>query len=295
LAWFERGLGEVGGVTTPESWLERGWLHNGLALLAWQDHRAGEAEALVEHALEFMATYDDVQALNLQINLLNNLSVLHEQRDNHGLALRTWQRLAHWAELLDGGTFAKSYLYRESWLYLLVGDLPAARDACARAFAIAEQVRDFFHMDLLSRACGYLACRLRRFDEALYWYEYYQLLSAKLDDHWRLPEAWAALGHAAVQAGEFVRARDAFRAGVEAAEAVGRGELAEQLRRAVDVLVDPGRVDGLDADGEFCGFRLERPKAKLTTPFALAHLSSATAFAPATHRGLRGATHDSSR
>jgi hypothetical protein len=146
-------------------------------------------------------------------------------------------------------------------------------------------------MDLISRACGYLACCLKEFDDALYWYEKTLALRQKLDDYRHIPDSWATIGHVAVQSGNAERARYAFFEGLTIANTIGQHSLIGCLSAAIHEVEKAPLPNGLDVNSDFCGIRIERPKSKLTSPFGLAHLSSEPAFVPAVHQSLLGAAY----
>jgi tetratricopeptide (TPR) repeat protein len=282
--WFERGLKTIEGRHAEPHLLERGWLWNGLGFVAWRRGRHDDARRLIERALVLTEGRKHPQLANLRVNLINNLSLLLEERGRFAEALEVWRQLAEVAAL-PGLTAAKSYHYREGWLLMLQGHDADAAGCYERAFEAAARFRDYFHMDLISRAAGYLACRRHRYDEASQWYERDVRLREKLCDGRSLPYAWASCGHVALQAGQVLRAQQCWQIALDAALAVGDKQLERQLLEALQRIAHGySGTQWPSEDEAFSGILLEKPKAKLTTPFHLGHLSTDSAFVPELHQ-----------
>jgi len=275
LGWLEAGLREVEGnqVTDWRAALEYGWLCNALAFCHWRSGRTDEAHAVVGNALRAVKDYSEPQVINLKINLINNLSVLRESVRDFAGALRTWHSLAELNTLVEGGRFSKSYQYRCGWLLLQAGD-PAGALACyEESYHIAEAVRDVFHMDIISRACGYVSIICGEFAAAERWYETNRKLLETLGDRVNAARAWATVALVAEIQGQLDKARHLAEEGLALARLHRRiavaGAVAQQIAeigvRTPEAALEAGLSGRLAA-----GF--EKPKMKLTTPFAIAHL-----------------------
>ena len=281
--WFECGLRAVSGRPGDAARIERGWLRNGLALTAWRQARPDEAEELIMAALaETADSDDDPQLLNLRVNLVNNLSVLLEDRGDYAAALATWRKLAVWEAFVRGGTFSKSYRYRESWLLLALGEVGEAYGRARMSLAVARGHRDVFHMNLIGAACCYLACRGNDLDAAAEWAAESVSLTASLGHRPAQAHAHGQSAHVRYQAGDHDGAICHLQQGLDIAPGTGiSAVLAEALGRlrAGDA---PGS-GGLGPDDPLFGIWLDHPKPKLTTPFPIAHLITDAAFASSTH------------
>lgn len=283
--WFERGLEHVSGRTTPAAVLERGWLANGSALVAWREGRLADAQALVCSALSMLAAASperggprDPQLANLHVNLVNNLSVLHEATGRLPAALEAWRSLRPWTGELRGRSFAKSYFYRESWLLLQLGRPAEAYESAATAHELARSDHDVFHLDVIGRACLYLACRCQAYEDALAWARWLEALAG--GDPGRAAEGLGRVAHVLCQSGD----HDAAVAVLE--EAVGGSGAGrwDAALKVVTSLRDDAPEHRPGPDDDLGGLRLDRPRAKLTSPFPLAQLVGDDAFSLEGHR-----------
>jgi len=299
--WFERGLQHVAGRTGASARLESGWLRNGLALLAWRREQLAEAAELVRTALADTAGAteteeppepepagaagparpDAVQLANLRVNLVNTLSMVLEDQGDCAGALEAWRSLEPLGGAFSGGSFTKSYLYRESWLLLQSGEIKAAYACAISAMEVARQARDVFHAHIISHACTYLACRLGDFESAREWAHQTLELSLNLQDRHGEAHAAGQLAHVNYQAGDQASARRWMGRAVATA---GDGPPAKAFRSALACMSDTrgpisrGPISrglvSLGPDDELYGIALDRPKPKLSTPFPLTELVS---------------------
>ncbi|MGW7342553.1 hypothetical protein [Streptomyces sp. NPDC054854] len=277
--WFSRGLGHLHGRASAPALLESGWLRNGMAMVAWREGRFDHAEYLVRSAIGDVSPLGDAQSVNLRINLVNNLSVLLEARGEYTAALATWRSLAGWSNSLTGGSFTKSYLYRESWLLLHTGDIEGAHRCAAASLAVARRFRDTFHMDIIARACAYLACRSGDHRAAIGWERTVLELTHGLGHTRGEAHAHGQLAHLHYQSGDTEAAVGALDRAAELSDGPA-GDLFAAARREIGEKRGPAALGPHD---ELLGIALDRPKAKLTTPFSLAHLATDDSFATATH------------
>ncbi|MFF3013415.1 hypothetical protein [Streptomyces sp. NPDC057939] len=277
--WFSRGLGHLDGLSSAPALLESGWLRNGMAMVAWREGRYGHAEHLVRSAITDVSPLGDAQSVNLRINLVNNLSVLLEARGEYAAALDTWRSLAGWSNSLTGGSFTKSYLYRESWLLLRTGDVEGALRRATASLAVARRFRDTFHMDIIARACAYLACRSGDHPAAIGWERTVLELMHGLGHTRGEARAYGQLAHLHYQSGDAEAAVEAL----DRAAALSAGPARDLLTTARRGIAEGRGPAELGPHDELLGIALDRPKAKLTTPFSLAHLATDDSFATATH------------
>jgi tetratricopeptide (TPR) repeat protein len=247
------------------------------------------AHRLIAEALDNARPVAGLQLRNLEINVLNNLSVLHEAAGDWPAALATWREIAYIATL-PLAPVAKSYHYREGWLLMGAGEHAAAASSYERAYAAAEAVGDLFHMDLIARAAGFLAFERGRPDESAAWFRRDADVLREHGDGWNLPSALASLGYVEAASGAAGPAVAALTSALAAAERAGRDDLVVAIGSALAAVRGGGATH---ARGALRGIRPEPPKPKLTTPFRLADLSSEGAFDDALHTGLAPAGHRS--
>ena len=269
LNWLGLGAGDIAPLR-EQGWqpaLEFGWLCNATAFCLWKKGQSERAAALVSQALDTIRPYDVPQIVNLRINLVNNFSVLFESAGDFAASLRTWESLESLNALIEGGRFSKSYHYRRGWLLLQSANISAAEVAYAASYAIAEEVNDAFHMDIISRALGYVCVLQGKYGEAMAWYEINVRLREELGDY-----ANAARSMVAESAGEIERARTLGGCALELMRVHGRDALARQIAAQLELIGarTPEQARGAGLDNNVLGF--DRPKMKLTTPFAIGHM-----------------------
>ena len=300
--WFERGLVQVAGQGAAAARLESGWLRNGLALVAWRQGRRSEAEDLVRSALadtegsEYTEDGWDIQAVNLRVNLIDNLSVLQEAEGDHAAALDTWRLLEPLSKAGTGGSFTKPYLYRESWLLLQLGEVKQAYNSAAGALEVACRHRDLFHMQHIGGTCIYLACRLTEFADAERWAQANLDLARELGDSRAHAHAAGQLAHVFYQSGNKRSARQWME---RAAEIAGEGPPGKVYRVAHSCMSDSrgpishGPISrglvSLNPNGELYGIALDQPKPRLPAPAApAADLVDPDRYPAAPHGGKTG-------
>jgi tetratricopeptide (TPR) repeat protein len=282
--WFSTGLKELVGLLDVDARLERGWLLNGCAFVAWMRGDRATAHSLITQAVENIRPIANLQLQNLEVNLINNLSVLQESDGDVLRALTTWRQIRYVADL-PGRAAAKAYHYREAWLLMQAGATDEAAAAYQLAYDAASEGRDLFHMNLVARAAGFMAYERNRLSEARRWFEKSQQALDDDGDGWHLVEALVSLAIVSIAADGGSLAIALLDRGVRLAARVGRSEMIPPLRRALSALRSESPVT-LSPHGDYHGLRLEPPKAKLTSPFRVADLSSVNAFDESIHSTL---------
>jgi tetratricopeptide (TPR) repeat protein len=278
-AWFDRGFAAIENRSGGPALLESGWLRNGMAMVAWREGRYDDAERLVRAAIADTEGFADAQLVNLRVNLVNNLSVLLETQGEYGAALEVWRSLAGWSEFILGGSFTKSYRYRESWLLSRLGDLTQAYACAVDSLDVARRFHDVFHMNIISRACAYLACRMEDYGAGCRWQHTNVELMRQLGHRAGEAHAYGQLAHVRCQAGDLTGAAEAL----DEAARLADGPAAERFRAARLGVAQGRRLAPLGPDDELFGIAMDRPKAKLTTPFSMAHLVVDDSYAATTH------------
>ena len=163
------GAAEVEGRTDEPALLERCWLLNVRALMAFQRRDVKRAMVLVREAREVMRPLHSSEATHLKVNLVSNVSVLLEKTGRAERAAELWQQFAAFLGPANE-LFAKHYYYREGGLRLLADRADDALKSFVDSYEQCVAIDDPFHAAIVARAAGYTAHRLGRHEEALDWY-----------------------------------------------------------------------------------------------------------------------------
>jgi tetratricopeptide (TPR) repeat protein len=123
---------------TAEAALERGWLLNLKALLAYQSGDHQGALRCTGTAFELMRPHRGEEAVGLKTNLVVNTSIVAESQGDLRRALERWQLFLR---IFDraGDMFAHFYYFRESGLRAKAGD-PGALDGYDRVATLARSL-----------------------------------------------------------------------------------------------------------------------------------------------------------
>ncbi|NUT52044.1 MAG: tetratricopeptide repeat protein [Saccharothrix sp.] len=167
---LDRGIAEIDGRDDEEARLERCWLLNVRALMAFQQRDHRRAMLMVREAREVMRPLHSSEAIHLKINLISNISVLLEKTGKTDKAVALWQQFAAFLGP-SNELFAKHYFFREGGLRLLAGRSEDALNSYRNSYEQCVRVDDPFHAAVVARAAGYVAHQLGRRDEAVEWYE----------------------------------------------------------------------------------------------------------------------------
>jgi tetratricopeptide (TPR) repeat protein len=167
---LDQGLAEIDGRDDEDARLERCWLLNVRALMAFQQRDHRRAMLMVREAREVMRPLHSSEATHLKINLISNISVLLEKTGKTDKAVALWQQFAAFLGP-SNELFAKHYYFREGGLRLLAGRSEDALASYRNSYEQCVRVDDPFHAAVVARAAGYVAHQLGRQDEAVEWYE----------------------------------------------------------------------------------------------------------------------------
>ncbi|MCA3218771.1 MAG: hypothetical protein ING59_09485 [Burkholderiales bacterium] len=279
------------GDTWPAA-LEFGWLSNAYAFTLWKRRLPVEASAYVTRALEVIEPFEAAspQILNLKINLLNNLSVLHEMAGDFGAARAVWEQLGALSEIIPGGRFEKSFLYRRGWLFLQDGNYEDAYRDYVDSYEVAARYRDQFHMDIISSACGYIGAALKDFDIAGRWYARNLELRLALDDRPGACEARVAMAVISRLAGDEPAAAAHLDKALESAYSSSQTDRVRSLLAPSPQSGEAASPDHSDDNRLPALTALQPPRMKLTTPFSIGHLVSVRAIQQSTHVSLASAS-----
>lgn len=167
---LDQGLAEIDGLDDEDARLERCWLLNVRALMAFQQRDHRRAMLMVREAREVMRPLHSSEATHLKINLISNISVLLEKTGRTDKAVALWQQFAAFLGP-SNELFAKHYYFREGGLRLLAGRPEDALTSYRNSYEQCVRIDDPFHAAVVARAAGYVAHQLGRQDEAVEWYE----------------------------------------------------------------------------------------------------------------------------
>lgn len=260
---LQEGLRAVDGATDPAALIERGWLMNVSALMAFQTKRHRDAMKLVRGAFDLMGPLTSGEAVHLKINVLSNISVLLEATGNVDQALEVWLQFARFP---DGGSdvFAKHYFFREGGLRRKTGDLEGAMSCYEQSYDKALQIADPYHAEIAARSCGYVAHARAKYADAARWYGLSAELLECTGDYDPLPEVLLAAALSTLRDGR----SDAARELVERAAAISEradGAGAATIDVARSALGDPAGSDGEQWEHDV----IVAPSTKLNRPFTL--------------------------
>ena len=267
-----------------DSWpaaLEYGWLSNAYAFTLWKSRLPAKASEVVTQALDVIEPFETAspQILNLKINLLNNLSVLHETSGDFEVAREVWEQLGPLRDVIPGGRFEKSFLYRRGWLFLQAGDRESAYRDYVDSYKVAARYRDEFHMDIISSACGYISAVLEQHGNARYWYALNLDLRLTLNDRPGACAALIAMATVSHLEGDDAAAVAHLERALGYASTNSQADRLRSLRQSTRFWSDELTIGSLTP-----------PRMKLSTPFSIGHLVSARAFRQSTHVSLASAS-----
>lgn len=155
-----------------ETQLERAWLMNGLALVSALRAKSGpehERERILEaifvqeaEAYKSVLYNTDAASLYLQLNLLANMTLLLEIKENYAQAARFWSRVFdrfRGLESQEARAFEISFQYRLGMLYHKAGQHQDALACLASAVELSNEHEERFTFERLLYALGYVALR----------------------------------------------------------------------------------------------------------------------------------------
>ncbi len=230
----ERGLDTLAGMTGPAIDLERGWLLNVKALLAYRAGRNGAALNLTRTALALVRPYQDVEAIGLKTNLVANTSIVLEKIGRTERALLTWRRFLKLATSVHA-VFAKSYYFRESGLKASI-NAAEALVGYQRVFELADELGDTVMALAAARAVSRLAADAQDAAAARAWAERIPGLADRLGDVEGLAPAWLWLAVCRATCCDPAGADEAAGNGLRYARLLGSFELTARAEAAVCAL-----------------------------------------------------------
>lgn len=261
-----QGLREIEGLEDDATMIERGWLHNTLALTRFFQKRYKEAYELCKTAFQFLKSQNNSEALHLKINLVSNMSVVAEQMGNLDMALKIWRNFGHFLRGNGNRLFAKIYYYREAGLLLRKGDTEAALKLLVRAYEEASAIADHFHMDFIARNISSLYAEQGLVDECISWLQKSEQHALEVGSHNRASGAKLAAAAVVYEAG---RSDEQTLGVLKRMEGTCRSE---KLRELCNQLILEWGQGGHGAARAIIHHELQRPRTKLGVPFYLIHI-----------------------
>jgi tetratricopeptide (TPR) repeat protein len=268
--YLARGFQAIADVSDADAALERGWLLNVSALMAYQAGQHADAMRMVQEALTHLRPFHHSEATHLKINVVSNISVLLEDSGRLEQSLATW---GIFRSFLGAATeiFAKHYQYREGGLRLKAGQPVDAQAAFLASHAQAAAIGDSFHMEVAARACGYASHALGEMEEAERWYAASVAVCEQIGNYPQLPKSLLAQALCAYEVGDPQHARVL----VEQAETLAqRLEVPLPAARLAQLGLQTGAPGAL---ADWATAVLESPGSKLNRPFSLTNLAPAPA------------------
>jgi tetratricopeptide (TPR) repeat protein len=261
-AHIDAGLAEVEGRTDSASLLERCWLLNVSALMAFQQRQHAPAMAMVRQARQVMRPLRSSEATHLKVNLISNISVLLEETGRAEKAAELWQYFTAFLSAANE-LFAKHYYFREGGLRLAAGRAGEAAESYRASLDQAEAIDDPFHAAIVAGACGYVAYHAGDYAAAATWYDRSVAATRAVGDHEELPRALATQAFVQARAGDRSGGRATLARAGDADDAVA-GRHADLISSVHNWLAEP------DSSTEACEHALIRfAGTKLNRPFHL--------------------------
>lgn len=191
-ALLVEGYGAIEGLETPAALLERGWLNNLKALVAYRCQEHAQALRLTQSALSFTKPNRSDEAVGLKTNLVANISFVFEKVGKYERSLKMW---IVFRTLLgeSNPVFAKYYYFREAGLRIKAGQPHEAAQSYQMAFDLAERISDVVTMVTAAQAGVQLAYRTGNYATAQSWAEQLPGLLAQLGDYRGLWRSWVTV------------------------------------------------------------------------------------------------------
>ena len=190
--FLEAGYQAIETQDIAQAALERGWLNNVNALIAYRNRNYRRAFSLTQDAIQFMKPYRDEESTGLKTNLVTNVSILFESANQPQRALEVWRLFKTFlGEAND--LFDKHYLSREAGLSLKADLIAEATTSYHKAFEAAVRVGDFVGIEATARALVCLSHRTQAHAEAAAWAKQIPPLWERLGDYEQLWRSWLML------------------------------------------------------------------------------------------------------
>jgi tetratricopeptide (TPR) repeat protein len=188
LALLRRGLSLLEGRTNARAIREEGWIRNVIGLAFFQQRNLAAALAEEKRAASVVGKLHDPQATHLKINLISNISVLHESARRYADAIQIWQKFA--AISSDWNTsFWKHHTYRLAGLYLAEGEQEQALQKYSEAYTRATVLYDYYHSQIIAAELGQFFLKGGQNDQAEEWFRRAREHAKTIGDPFRLGES----------------------------------------------------------------------------------------------------------
>lgn len=245
--------------------IERAWLNNLCALTYVNEKNRRAAYDCCLQALKYIKNgHRSSDAIHIKINLISNITVLHEYGKEMNKAVNKWMFFERFIEA-SGPVFAMHYHYRKGGLQYRNRQVVDAIESLMDSYRLAVDLHSSFYQDVIARGLAGIYFMEEQYEQAARWYQLATDAKKTLLQEDDLPKV--ALGHALSlyklgrgEEGEKVL-RDAllFQPAGDAAE-----KATEALSRWHDV-----PSEELEA---LIQYAIEKPDTKLNRPFDLTNL-----------------------
>lgn len=245
--------------------IERTWLYNLCALTYVNEKNRSAAYECCLKALEYIKHgHRSSDAIHIKINLISNITVLHEYGNELNKAINKWMFFEKFIEA-SGPVFAKHYYYRKGGLQYKNRQVAEAIKSLTTSYQLAADLHSSFYKDVIARGLAGIYFLEGEYEQAANWYQLAIDAKKELLQEDNLPKV--ALGRA-LSLYKLGRAGEAKQVLREALLLQPKGEAAEKAEDALSRWNDLTSED-LEA---LIQYAIEKPDTKLNRPFDLTNL-----------------------
>lgn len=245
--------------------IERTWLNNLCALTYVNEKNRSAAYECCLKALEYIKRgHRSSDAIHIKINLISNITVLHEYGKELNKAINKWVFFEKFIKA-SGPVFAKHYYYRKGGLQYKNKQIAEAIQSFTASYRLAVDLHSSFYKDVIARGLAGVYFLEGQYGPAAHWYQRSMDAKKELLQEDNLPKV--ALGRA-LSLHKLGRAGEAEQVLREALLLQPTGEAAE---KAEEVLSRWNHLNSGDFDA-LVQYAIEKPDTKLNRPFDLTNL-----------------------
>jgi tetratricopeptide (TPR) repeat protein len=205
---LHQGLDFLKGQSSDRATLEEGWIRNVIALTYFQQRHLNKALSEEKRAATTVGKLHVPQATHLKINLISNMSVLHESAAHYTEAIQIWQRFASISSEWNT-SFWKHHTYRLAGLYLEASEQEKALHEYNQAYARAKDLEDSYHSQVIAAEMGQFYLKENQKDLAHQWFSRACEHAKAIGDPFRLGESMI---------GEALSCGESLQPGIETAQ-----------------------------------------------------------------------------
>ncbi|MDT3415103.1 tetratricopeptide (TPR) repeat protein [Brevibacillus aydinogluensis] len=263
--YIAQALECLAGVQGELADIERTWLNNLCALTYVNEKNRSAAYECCLKALDYIKHgHRSSDAIHIKINLISNITVLHEYGKELDKAIAKWMFFEKFLKA-SGPVFAKHYYYRKGGLQYKNRQVAEAITSLTASYRLACDLHSLFYQDVIARGLAGVYFWEGQYEEAAHWYQLAIDAKKKLLQEDNLPKV--ALGRALSlrKQGRTLEAEQVLR---EALDLQPTGDAAEKAKKALS------RWNDLSAEEleELISYAIDKPDTKLNRPFDLTNL-----------------------